>query len=302
MNARHALSLAMIAALVPALAHAEGYKQEISRKNRGFIIFKLDRSSSMAKKFGRVKGITKSEALHTLTNDALQNLMRMSNDGEGTRDYMDVAVISIGGHNEAKVLLAPTPIGQLQNKLKRVATGKSGSKMGIWVDHEEPGAAEGTTPLKQGLELAHDLAKDWIGKNPHAFPPTVISVTDGMAFEEHRGQGYKQDDSIVEAAAHQLKSLKTSDGNVLLLMAHITDDENAQEVKFPTHDKGLDEHGRLMFKISSELPESMRRAANLPAGTKGMMSQTDLKGLIEMFNLGTQSTIPTGLTAVAHGD
>jgi Mg-chelatase subunit ChlD len=295
------LSLAAAAFLTlssaaPAFAAPGSHVQEISRKNRGKVIFVVDRSDSMSGQFGAHANLTKAQALHTLTNDALQNFMRMSNDGDNVRDYMDVSVVSIGGQNEAKVLVPSTPIAQLHKAVKRVATGASGKKMGIWIDHHEPEAAKGSTPITAGLNLAHDIAKDWIAKNPNAFPPTIIFVTDGHATQIHRGQYYDEKDEMVTAAADQLKGLKTADGNALLLMAHISGEAGAQKVEFASSDAGLDAKQKLLFNISSHLPDTMLRLGNLQKGAKGFVSQGDLNSLIKMYNIGTQSVIPTGLT------
>jgi Mg-chelatase subunit ChlD len=296
MNVRLSLAAAAFLTLssgAPVFANGPSHVQEISRKSRGKVIFVVDRSYSMKKAFGADAKITRGQAVHTLTNDALQNYMRMSHDGDGVRDYMDVSVISIGGKNEAKVLLPSTPIAQLQKAVKRVATSASGKKMGIWIDHQDPEAADGSTPITAGLNLAHDIAKDWIAKNPNAFPPTIIFVTDGHATQEHRGQWYEEEDHVVKAAADRLKSLKTADGNTLLLMAHISGD--AKPVEFPTNDAGLDAKQKLLYDISSHLPDSMLRLGNLAKGAKGVISQGDLGSLIKMYNIGTQSVIPTGL-------
>jgi hypothetical protein len=176
--------------------------------------------------------------------------------GESIKDRCHIGVIGYGKVTEVLVGGKPSELEALVKRIqvlkKKVPDGAGGlteidQKLPIWVEAR----ADNGTPMERAFDLATQLIQAWISENPHNFPPIVINITDGEP--NNRSQA--------ETAARRLLSLATSDGNVLLLNAHIAD-AAAQEIKLPSDENGLpNDFARLLYQISSVLPKPMLDAA-----------------------------------------
>ena len=70
------------------------YTQSITRTHRTAIILAIDGSGSMAEKIRfRNRQMTKAEAVATITNGMLFELIERARRSDGVRDYYDIAVI-----------------------------------------------------------------------------------------------------------------------------------------------------------------------------------------------------------------
>ncbi len=149
----------------------------------------------------------------------------------------------------------------------------------VWVDP----VAEGGTPMCNMLYLAHGLLTEWIQQHPNSFPPIVVHISDGES---------QDGDPIPYAEA--VKRLCTSDGNVLLFNCHLSRTA-ADPFMFPASAEGLpDEWARVLFEMSSILPEPFHRHASaegfqLPPGARGMAFNANMVCLIQFLNMGTQA-------------
>jgi len=149
----------------------------------------------------------------------------------------------------------------------------------VWVDPR----AEGGTPMCHMLYHAHELLSAWIAEHPHSFPPIVVHISDGES---------QDGDPIPYAEA--VKALATEDGNVLLLNCHLSMTA-ADPFMFPASDQGLpDALARVLFYMSSVLPEPFLRHAMLEGfplqpGARGMAFNADMVCLIQFLNMGTQA-------------
>ena len=82
------------------------YTQSITRTHRTAIILAIDGSGSMAEKIRfRNRQMTKAEAVATITNGMLFELIERARRSDGVRDYYDIAVIGYSGDDEVYSLL-----------------------------------------------------------------------------------------------------------------------------------------------------------------------------------------------------
>jgi hypothetical protein len=148
----------------------------------------------------------------------------------------------------------------------------------VWVDPK----AEGGTPMCHMLYRAYEILSEWIARHPRSFPPIVVHITDG---ESQDGDPIPYADAV--------KSLATEDGNVLLLNCHLSMTA-ADPFMFPAGEEGLpDELARVLFRMSSVLPEPFLRHAmvegfQLQPDARGMAFNADMVCLIQFLNMGTQ--------------
>jgi hypothetical protein len=227
----------------------------------------------------------------------LSNLTTKCAKSEGVRDYFHVGIIGYGG-NVVPVLAGMTaatelvPISRIANaplrieeRAQKVPDGAGGLveqkvKFPIWFDP----VASGGTPMCEALKLARRVCEGWVSKHPSSFPPTVLNITDGEAT-----------DGNPSPHADQLRSLGTSDGNVLLYNAHISSNP-ATPVEYPDKEEGLaDEFARLLFRMSSSLPShvvsaGLQEGLSVSDASRGFVFNADMVTLIRFLDIGTRAT------------
>jgi hypothetical protein len=271
------------------------YTAEISRTNPTCLLFLIDHSSSMDGSFAGQPGKKKADGVADAINRLLQNLVLKCAKSTGVRDYFHVGVIGYGA--EVKPVLVGTsparpllPISVVANaplrveKRTRPTDDGSGKlverpyRFPVWF---EP-VANGKTPMNAALELAKDVVTGFLAMHPDCFPPLVLNLTDGQPT-----------DANPLAVAQTLKGLKSSDGNVLLLNAHLSS-APAAPVAFPNSEDGLpDVFSKLLFRMSSLLPTPMAQAAleegyTLTGPARGFMFNADLVAVTRFLEIGTR--------------
>jgi uncharacterized protein YegL len=272
------------------------YSAEISRNNPSCLLFLLDQSGSMNDDWAGEAGKKKADGLTTIINRLLQNLVLKCAKSEGVRDYYHVGIIGYGskvgpalvGPLAGRELVTISEIAnspaRIEERTKKVDDGVGGLiqqtvKFPVWFDP----AARGGTPMCQALLTAERILTEWIGQHPDAYPPMVINITDG-----------ESTDGNPTGAAEQLRSLKTSDGAVLLFNIHLSS-QRAEPVEFPHTEENLpDDYAKLLFNISSQLPEATRVIAEqegyrLGAGARGFVFNADMVSLISFLDIGTRA-------------
>ena len=95
---------------------------------------------------------------------------------------------------------------------------------------------------------------------------------------------------------NEVKSLSSSDGNVLLFNLHISNNPNAQSTAFPDSSASLpDQYARLLFEGASLLTPTMRNVAgehgfSLSDGAKCFVLNADLVLVIQALDIGTRAS------------
>jgi hypothetical protein len=271
------------------------YTAEINRANPSCFLFLLDQSGSMADSLGGESGKRKADKVADVINKFLQNLVLKCGKNEGVRNYFHVGVLGYGanvgsafaGSIANRELVPISEIAdypaRIVERAKKVDDGAGGLvetkvKFPIWFD----AVANGGTPMCQALGQAQKVISDWTTKNPTCFPPIVINVTDG-----------ESTDGDPSNAADAIKSLATTDGNVLLFNAHVSSDASPT-VLFPDAETSLpNDWSRLLFRMSSTLTDTMVGAARhegiiVSSSSKGYVFNADLEALINFIDIGTR--------------
>jgi hypothetical protein len=273
------------------------YVAEISRANPSCFIFLIDQSGSMQDPFGSVDGQkTKAASLADAINRLLQNLVIKCAKSEGIRDYYHVAVIGYGGMGvrpaftgklSGRELVPISEIGnhpaRLEMRSKMVEDGAGGMmeqtiKFPIWF---EP-TAQGGTPMCTALHRASNLVVSWLTNHPNCFPPIVINISDG---ESSDGDPFNP--------AYDLMTLTSSDGAVLLFNLHVSS-SNHKPIEFPEIEDVLpDKHSKLLFNMSSALPDYMRKIVSQEGveaslNTRGFVFNADMTSVIRFLDIGTR--------------
>jgi uncharacterized protein YegL len=275
------------------------YKEQVTRKDPSCFIFLIDQSDSMADSAGGAPGKTKAQGVATIVNRLLQDLIRKCDKGEGKpRDYFHLSVIGYGGRVGSaftgpladrdlvpisEVALAPARVEERVSKevddIGKVV--EVPAKFAVWFDP----VSENGTPMCAALEKARHLAQSWVDQHPSSYPPTVINITDG-----------ESTDGDPTLTANALTNIANSHGaHVLLFNIHISSHE-APSITFPdsvTEGQIPDKYARLLFNMSSALPEPIKVAAKQEGKCtgdqpRGFAFNTDMVELMSLLDIGTQ--------------
>ena len=257
------------------------YTQSITRTHRTAIILAIDGSGSMAEKIRfRNRQMTKAEAVATITNGMLFELIERARRSDGVRDYYDIAVIGYSGDDEVYSLL---PGGRELISVAELAAGEPPIKTEVieyrlpdgsislreipypaWVEPE----AAGQTPMCEALRRVRDIAAAWCA-----------------------------DPAELRAVAGQIKSLRTADGNVLLVNIHIAAGDTPRTVFFPSAEEASypNRYAEVLYDCSSPMPEVFNEAIREAKGPgvlppfRGMSFNASAEELITMLNIGSIS-------------
>lgn len=172
------------------------YTQSITRSRRTAFFLAIDCSGSMAEPIRfRGRPTTKAEAVASVANGLLFELIERARRSDGVRNYYDIAVLGYSGDDEVSSLLpgdrdtlSVTELAAVRPDIRRETVECRLPDGGIalrelpvpvWI---EPRAA-GQTPMCEALRRIRDLAAAWCADPSHAesFPPIVFNITDGEA-------------------------------------------------------------------------------------------------------------------------
>jgi hypothetical protein len=279
------------------------YTAEISRTNPSCFLFLIDQSGSMADPAPPALGgdapaggtRPKAQSVADALNRLLQNLVIKCAKSEGVRDYYQVGVIgygagvgpALGGPLAGRELVPISEIAdspaRVEERTRKVEDGAGGLvdqavKFPIWFDP----VANGGTPMCQALRQAEAILGAWVAEHPMGFPPIAINVTDG-----------ESTDGDPTEVAERIKALSTGDGACLLFNLHVSS-QSVTPIQFPSEDAALpDQHARLLFGMSSQLPDFMLGFAreegfDASPGAKGFAFNSDMVTVIRFLDIGTR--------------
>lgn len=272
------------------------YTAEISRSNPTAFLFLVDQSGSMNDKMS--SGRSKAEQVADVLNRTLATLILRCTKSEGTRNYFDIGVVGYGGNGAYNgfqgalggSILNPisaieaSPL-KIEERKKKVDDGAGGIveqliKFPVWFEPH----ASGGTPMCQAITKAAEELVAWCDAHPDCYPPTVLHITDG-----------ESTDGDPEQLATQLRQIQTNDGAVLLFNLHVST-SGADPIEFPASEIALpDNYAKLLFRMSSQLPEHLIRFAQekgfkVGMESRGFMFNADAVQIVDFFDIGTRAS------------
>ncbi|HMN14018.1 MAG TPA: VWA domain-containing protein, partial [Bellilinea sp.] len=215
-----------------------------------------------------------------------------------TRNYFDIGVIGYGAngayngfqgalgssvlHPISAIEASPLRIEERQKKMDDGAGGvvEQSVKFPVWFEPH----ASGGTPMCQAMTKAAEELVAWCDSHPNSYPPTVLHITDG-----------ESTDGDPEELATQIRQIQTGDGPVLMFNLHVST-SGASPVEFPAAEMGLpDTYAKLLFRMSSPLPEHLIRFAQekgfeVSMESRGFMFNADAVQIVDFFDIGTRAS------------
>jgi len=231
-------------------------------------------------------------------NRTLMNLVTRCTKADGIRDYFEVGVLGygaqgaangLGGALAAQVLNPISAFEQnplrIEERKKKTDDGAGGIieqsvKFPVWF---EP-VANGGTPMCAAIQRAGEVLATWCDAHPNSYPPTVLHVTDG-----------ESTDGDPEPLAASLRQFSTGDGNVLLFNLHVSATAG-HPISFPSGESGLpDTFAKLLFRMSSPLPEHLIKVAQEKAHkvsyeSRGYIFNAEAGEMVDFFDIGTRAS------------
>jgi hypothetical protein len=272
------------------------YSADISRANPGCVLFLIDASQSMEDHYPLGAQTTKASEVETILNRCLQDLIMLCAKEDGVRDYFHVGVINYQMENASNALSGELndnvlqPISRLESfplaveeRTQKISDGVGGLiehqvKFPVWYRAK----ANGGTPMRAALQTAAEELAIWCDEHRTSFPPVTIHLTDGQST-----------DGDPEEIATLLREIKTDDGEVILMNVHI-DPLDSADIKFPSSDAGIsNQFARLLYRMSSILPESMARYARelgyeIDTDARAFVFGARPEDVIQFFEIGTR--------------
>ena len=289
------------------------YIAEISRANPACFLFLLDQSYSMEDKLaGERRGPSKMDVAVDSINRIINTLCQRCSSGMDVRDYFHIGALGYTERTKSRepgwkglfnfeseyvtslltgttseqpflpisrvVEVADVEVRQVKESDGKGEVNEVERRMPVWVKHY---TALGS-PMRQALRAAFVVSHFWIAQHPDSFPPIVINLSDGDA-----------SDGNPEHYAQEIQNLRTSDGNVLVFNVHLSE-ENSRPVLFPGSPAGLpNEYARMLFRMSSTLPESFHGVAaslelSVGQNARGFVFNADAVALAQFLDIGTR--------------
>lgn len=273
------------------------YQAPIQRSDPTAFLFLVDQSSSMGDKMAS-SDKTKAQFVADVLNRTLMNLVTRCTKADGIRDYFEVGVLGygaqgaangLGGALAAQVLNPISAFEQnplrIEERKKKTDDGAGGIieqsfKFPVWF---EP-VANGGTPMCAAIQRAGEVLAAWCDAHPNSYPPTVLHVTDG-----------ESTDGDPEQLAASLRQFSTGDGNVLLFNLHVSATAG-HPISFPSGESGLpDTFAKLLFRMSSPLPEHLIKVAQEKAHkvsyeSRGYIFNAEAAEMVDFFDIGTRAS------------
>ncbi len=283
------------------------YSADINRANPGCFLFLVDQSGSMAGRMGGQKGPNKREQAADAVNRIVDTLVQRCSQGMEIRDYFHIGILgytsagwgssgsspaitsAIAGTTPDRPFLPVSQVAEVAEIQERKVKENYGGgevveitrRMPVWL---QPYSGK-LDPLGGTLKLVEGPLSEWVDQHQNSYPPIVIIVCDGSST-----------DGDPEPMAQRIKDLRTNDGNVLLFTVHLSE-SNVRPTMFPSNDRGLPSKymndGKMMFRITSVLPEGSRKAAAdlgfaVDEKSRGFVLNADAVSLAQFLDIGTR--------------
>lgn len=273
------------------------YQAAIQRSDPTALLFLVDQSRSMEDRMAGSER-TKAQFVADVLNRTLATLIVRCRKSDGVRDYFNVGVLGYGGDSVtngfhgvlSQTTLQPISVVEanplrIEERKRKVDDGAGGlveqlTKFPVWFEPK----ADGGTPMRAAIMAAAEALAGWCDAHPRSYPPTVLHVTDGDST-----------DGDPEELADTLRQFQTEDGNVLLLNLHVSS-QAGQPVQFPASENALaDQYAKLLFRMSSQLPEHLVRVAQekgIAASfeSRGFMFNAEAEQIVNFFDIGTRAS------------
>lgn len=279
------------------------YSKPITHLRRTAFVILLDCSTSMqARTSLNAAFMSKADAVATVCNFMLDELLERATRGQEVRNYYDIAVLGYSDKSVRSLLsddgegfipidrlakMAPEPKTRCFEQILEDGSSTSAFfSLRPWIEPQ----ALGDTPMHMGLTHAYMLLEKWCSKpeNQDSFPPIVFHITDGAATDARPEE--------LISIARSITSTQTNDGNTLLINIKLCTEEG-KSVLFPSTLEHLDGsiHHRALYEMSSIMPRQLEPYISTivnhsePGPYRGIALNASPAEVLSILNIGSES-------------
>jgi len=283
------------------------YENRFTRANPGFIILLVDQSFSMSNEWTDGKSLAEQTAL--AINRCLAEMGAKFTSGTEIKKSAFIVIIGYGGieNSDSANLIRKGSIVEFMESPMRIESIKKKISDGagglIEIDYSMPINIEPTavwgTPMASAFQLASSFIQEWkqrpldseddlgntVTRNELKDPvPLIVNISDGEPTD---------DPNDVRKYANEIMTTNFSDGTPLIFNIHLSPNGGLR-VEFPKNENNIkDEMARLLYDISSKLPQSFVEDAKgsgfvVDGGERTFMSNVDtVEKFVGFLNFGT---------------
>lgn len=292
------------------------YDQKITRQNPLLITILIDQSSSMSDLLftGEGKNYSIAKIAKYICDKCLYETFRTCNAGNDVRPYVDLAIIGYGtsirsampkiGIEELPFSVTKLPELWIKKNDRESTNEEYELPRYEWVEE----TSNGTTSMLGALAKTKEIIETWISNHRDSFPPIVLNITDGMPTDDTSLTArYENNNSFgdlstldIISMSKQIQKLKTSNGNVLVCNAHVSN-EKLTQISYPMSTSDIDDpFAELMFEMSSVIPNELialgtEMGLRISKGSRFFIFNADANSLLNFFSFGTTGTMKKGL-------
>ncbi|MFI3262246.1 MAG: hypothetical protein R3Y26_04995 [Rikenellaceae bacterium] len=283
------------------------YTANITRKTPALLVFMLDLSSSMRDEI-MYEGVTltKAELLSRIINMSLNEIIHHCKKSDSYYDYFNIMVFGYYGDDVVN-LLKPNEVTRQYITINDLLMNEAEIKTYESIRKNINGTpyvsqlklkeyvkpfSSGKTPTGKVMKVVIAEVRNWVKQyvGVSIFPPVVFSITDGEFTDITKDEFLDLADS--------LKSIKTSDGNLLFYNIHLAPSTDMKSEIFPVEIEELStrsEHAKARFEASSVLPKRFSREIALlkneeeSLNYKAFSYNSSVSELLKILNIGSLS-------------
>lgn len=260
------------------------YSELLSSSKPGLIVIMIDQSGSMSDSYANS---TKANFAALAVNRVIAEIITACTVGDEIKDRCYIAAIGYGRTVEVFFLEKVSDLAKNSETAflkKKVSDGAGGlvevdEVVRIFVSP----TADGGTPMAEAFQTAFAGVERFISNYSNSFPPIVINLTDGEPNDFNKATNQ----------ARNLAKLATTDGNVIVMNAHIST-ASAGKIELPNNNQAFagNKFANFLFEISSILPTNLADRArdvgfNVQNGSRGFVFNADAETLIRILNFGS---------------
>ena len=268
--------------LVPRI---EGRMPRLSTQQPGLLVVLSDLSSSMGKPFAGQRGVRKVDALADVVNGVLLDFVSRMNQGGTIKNRLDVLLTGYQSHVFSMfegplrgrdivsiAELADNPAGEIEeddgegNVVPRP----------IWVD---PRAGH-RTDMRRAFDHTRGAIAGW--RRRPARPHLVLGI--------HVTDGESTDGSPADELGSLAADIKRAGGELLMTNIHLSSSGSPDAgVVFPDEADAaqLDQHGRMLFEMSSPVPAALAEQLGTKPGARMMAYNATVEQFARVFEAGS---------------
>lgn len=281
----------------------------VTRNTPTAFIYLLDLSGSMSESIiYEGENMSKNDALNKIVNTTLNETILRCRSYDKYNDYFDIAVLGYQGDTVINLLepytgkegfcsineIISAPIDSKTYNYRRTKSDGTHFTSQRRITQYIKTEPFGTTPMHKALVYTHSILQKWVveHKGRRCFPPIVINITDGEMSDASERE--------MITVSQKIKRLSTENGNILFFTVHLSPNEKATPVIFPSsHDQLPNiKKIKLMYDMSSNLPKAFHEAIigtipNIDKDTlhdaKIMCYNTPIDSLTRVLEIGSMS-------------